>query len=67
MLPTLEAPYRERTPQRDLFLCLICNKEVRLEDASSNQEGKTVHESCYVRQMTTTNFPLRRYPRSPSQ
>jgi hypothetical protein len=53
----LQTPYRELLPQRDLFLCLICNKEVCLEHASSNQEGKIVHESCYVQELTATTSP----------
>lgn len=31
-----------------LPLCHICNKPVKLENAKTDDHGKTVHEVCYV-------------------
>ena len=40
----------EVPPQRG-FNCSICNKPVDLETAKTDDDGKTVHEECYVMQI----------------
>jgi hypothetical protein len=32
--------------------CRFCNKPVRLEDTRTDEEGKAVHEECYVKMIT---------------
>jgi hypothetical protein len=34
-----------------LTKCSICNKPVTLETALIDQDGKAVHEDCYVRRL----------------
>jgi hypothetical protein len=31
--------------------CSICNERVELEMAKTDEDGKAVHEDCYVRRM----------------
>jgi hypothetical protein len=35
-----------------VFNCSICNKPVDLETAKTDENGKTVHEECYVFKQT---------------
>jgi hypothetical protein len=39
------------TPEPQLPLCSICNKPVDLQIAITDQDGKPVHEECYVRKV----------------
>jgi hypothetical protein len=36
-------PYSKHLP-----LCPICNEPVELENSKANENGKAVHEDCYV-------------------
>jgi hypothetical protein len=37
-----------------MYICPICNKPVDLErDRYANEDGKAVHESCYVERLTS--------------
>jgi hypothetical protein len=31
--------------------CIICNEPVEIETAKTDEDGKLVHEDCYVRRM----------------
>ena len=31
--------------------CSICNEQVELETANTDEDGKAVHEDCYVQEM----------------
>jgi hypothetical protein len=33
------------------FCCAICSKPVELRTANTDENGKIVHEECYVREM----------------
>jgi hypothetical protein len=33
------------------MLCPICNQPITLEDAKIDEDGRAVHEECYVKQL----------------
>jgi hypothetical protein len=35
-------------PAKPTFNCWICNKPINLEKAKTDENGKAVHEECYV-------------------
>jgi hypothetical protein len=38
---------------KELFTCRICNKPLQLEtDTRTDEDGKAVHEECYVKHLT---------------
>ena len=39
------------TPKPQLPVCSICNKPVKPDVAATDQDGKPVHEQCYVLKM----------------
>jgi hypothetical protein len=40
--------------KKEMFTCRICSKPLHLEtDTRTDEEGKAVHEECYVRHVTT--------------
>ena len=42
--------------KKEIFTCRICNKPLQLEtDTHTDEDGKAVHEECYVKHVTTVN------------
>jgi len=40
--------------EKEIFTCRICNKPLQLEtDTRTDEDGKAVHEECYVKHLTT--------------
>ena len=40
--------------KKEIFTCRICSKRLHLEtDTRTDEDGKAVHEECYVRHVTT--------------
>jgi len=40
--------------KKEIFTCRICNKPLQLEtDIRTDEDGKAVHEECYVKHVTT--------------
>jgi len=38
--------------------CILCSKPVNLiSDLHADENGKAVHEECYVKRITESNFP----------
>jgi hypothetical protein len=40
------------------FLCSLCNEQVDLRTAKTDEYGKPIHEECYVPQMQMTREML---------
>ena len=34
-------------------ICSLCNEAVEIETTKTNQDGKAVHEECYVKSIST--------------
>jgi hypothetical protein len=40
--------------KKEIFTCRICNEPLQLEtDTRTDEDGKAVHEGCYVKHVTT--------------
>jgi hypothetical protein len=40
--------------KKEIFTCRICSKPLQLEtDTRTDEDGKAVHEECYVQHVTT--------------
>jgi hypothetical protein len=35
----------------DILICSVCQKPIRLETAKSDENGKAVHEDCYLQRL----------------
>jgi hypothetical protein len=40
-----------KPPNRVLLLCWICNKQLKIEEANTDQDGKPVHEQCIAQKL----------------
>jgi hypothetical protein len=47
------------------FPCQICHEPVSLEDARINEQGKAVHEECYLRAIKIVPSPAKQNPSEP--
>jgi hypothetical protein len=48
------AKMRHLMHKKEIFTCHICNKPLQLEtDTRTDEDGKAVHEECYVKHVTT--------------
>jgi len=45
------------TPVSFLPICHICNKPVALEFAKADEQGRTVHEGCYLLKVRKVTIP----------
>ena len=46
----LQRRTRETSPQS--FLCSLCNKPVKLETSKTDEEGRAVHDQCYLAKLS---------------
>jgi hypothetical protein len=45
-----------------ILICSICNKRVTVETSKTDEHGDTVHEECYLSQLTDKKLPLKATP-----
>ncbi len=46
------------TPVSYLPTCNICHKPVKLENAKTDELGRTVHEGCYLLTVMAKRYPV---------
>jgi hypothetical protein len=41
------------------YICVFCQKPVPLENIKTDENGKPVHEDCYIQSLAPSTYPKR--------
>ena len=55
-MSAVERRTRETAPPSS-FLCALCNKAVKLETSKTDEDGRAVHDECYLAKLSGKPVP----------